>query len=116
MSTYPLRLYRAPGPDSVVVNSGDEEDAAHASGYTEEPPAKQEFPKALYLHPVDKTQEHKSIVVQTPEEMDKSISDGYKVEPHVPETPVDEQFEGSVPDQSAGEEIAPEGNAGDSQV
>lgn len=93
MSTYPLRLYRAPGPDSIVVNNGDEEDAATENGYKYDPPAVEEFPKALYLHPIDKTHEHKSIVVQTKREMDQALSEGYKVEPHVPVAPPDEQFE-----------------------
>jgi len=92
-NTYPLRLYRTPGPDSVVVNTGDEEDTAHQAGYSSELPAHDEFPKALYLHPVDKTHEHKCIVVQTPGEMDKALSEGYKVEPHVPQVLTGEEYE-----------------------
>lgn len=45
---------------------------------------KQEFPKMLYLHPADKTQEHKFIIVNTEGEMDAATDKGYKVEPYIP--------------------------------
>lgn len=93
MSTYPLRLYRSPGPDSIVVNNGDEEDAATENGYKSEPPAKQEFPKMLYLHPVDKTQEHRTFVVNSAYEQENAMAEGFKLEPHVPVAPANEQFE-----------------------
>ena len=44
----------------------------------------QEFPKMLYAHPVDKTKEHKFIVVNTLAESDDALSKGYKAEPHIP--------------------------------
>lgn len=93
MSTYPLRLYRAPGPDSVVVNNGDEEDAATDNGYKSEKPSVVEFPKAMYLHPVDKAMEHKVFTVGNQAEQDEAMAQGYKVEPHVPVAPSDKQFE-----------------------
>lgn len=93
MSTYPLRLYRAPGPDSIVVNTGDEEDAAHENGYRPDPPAKQEYPKMLYLHPVDKTQEHRIFVVNNAYEQENAMAEGFKTQPHIPVVPADEEFE-----------------------
>jgi hypothetical protein len=56
----------------------------------------QEFPKMLYAHPVDKTQEHKTIIVNSPEEKAAAISNGYKEEPHVPVSP--EEYETTVYD------------------
>jgi len=51
----------------------------------------QEFPKMLYAHPVDKTQEHKTLIVNTPEEKDAAIGNGWKEEPHIPVSP--EEYE-----------------------
>jgi hypothetical protein len=79
MSAYPKTL-------CITVNNEDEESAAVNSGFAE---SKQEFPKMLYLHPADKTKEHKYIVVATQEAMDEATGKGYQVEPHVI-PPVDE--------------------------
>lgn len=73
MAEYPKTL-------CITVNNQDEEAAAVNSGYAE---SKQEFPKMLYLHPADKTKEHKYIVVKTQDEMDEAGKNGYQVEPHV---------------------------------
>ena len=51
----------------------------------------QEFPKMLYAHPVDKTQEHKTLIVNTPEEKDAAMGNGWKEEPHIPV--VSEEYE-----------------------
>ncbi len=92
---YPQRLYRAPGPDSVVVNSDAERESAINGGYVPDVPAKEEYPKMVYLHPVDKTQEHKAIVVKNAVEHAAAEKDGYKVEPHNPVTPEDTAYEGA---------------------
>jgi hypothetical protein len=47
----------------------------------------------LYLHPFDKTKEHKFILVNSPEEQDAAIEKGYKVEPHVPVAAPEDSFE-----------------------
>jgi len=54
----------------------------------------QEYPKMLYLHPVDKTLEHKYVVVINEEEAKAAFDLGYKVEPHIPQLPPGKQFEG----------------------
>ena len=91
---YPQKLYRIPGPDDVVVNSDEEKASAVATGYTDALPAKEEYPKALYLHPVDKTQEHKAITVKNADEQAVAEKDGYQVKPHNPVTPEDTAYEG----------------------
>ena len=47
------------------------------------------FPKALYLHPTDKTKEHRSRVVNNEAEMDAALKQGWRVKPHVPIEPPD---------------------------
>lgn len=55
------------------------------------PPVKQiphaEFPKCVYLHPKDKTREHKVKIVQDASELEAAKKQGYRVKPHVPEAP-----------------------------
>jgi hypothetical protein len=92
---YPQRLYRTPGPDSVVANSDAERESAINSGYVPEAPAKEEYPKMVYLHPKDKTQEHKFAVVNNPVERAAAEKNGYQAKPHVPVTPEDTAYEGS---------------------
>lgn len=86
---YPQRLYRTPGPDSVIVNDDAERESAVNSGYAPEVPSKQEYPKALYLHPSDETKEHKAITVRDPAEQEEAESSGYQVTPHIPVSPDD---------------------------
>ena len=69
------------------------------------PPLKQipyqPFPKMVYLHPKDKTKEHRSIIVQNQGELDNAQKQGFRLEPHVPELgPVDltAGFDADVPD------------------
>ena len=65
----------------------------------------QEYPKMLYLHPVDKTKDHKVLIVKTPDEQNNAFSKGYKQEPNVPVTPASEQYEGisyEVPEEAQG--------------
>lgn len=55
------------------------------------PPVKQipfaEYPKAIYLHPKDKSKDHRSIVVNNKEEEDAARGKGYRLQPHVPVHP-----------------------------
>ena len=51
------------------------------------------FPKALYLHPKDKTREHRTKIVQTAEEMDEALAQGWKTKPHMPEAVVEDLSE-----------------------
>lgn len=53
------------------------------------PPTKnipyERFPKAIYLYPKDKTKEHRSKTVHTPEELEVAEKEGWKLKPHTPE-------------------------------
>lgn len=55
------------------------------------PPTKdvpyQPFPKMIYLHPKDKTKEHKFHVVHSDEELEAAMKKGYRKQPHIPEAP-----------------------------
>src|ERR1039457_2106818 len=42
------------------------------------------FPKMVYLHPKDKTKEHRGKVVQDADELDTALEQGYQLKPHVP--------------------------------
>lgn len=58
------------------------------------PPSKniahQPYPKMVYLHPKDKTKEHRTKIVHTPEELDAAEKQGYKAKPHIPEAVVED--------------------------
>lgn len=54
----------------------------------------QEYPKMLYLHPVDKTKEHKFITVNSCDDENDALKAGYKLEPHVPVPAPKDQFDG----------------------
>lgn len=95
---YPQKLYRNPGPDDVVVNSDAERASALANGYTADLPAHDEYPKMVYLHPADKTQEHKFMVVNSPMAKDEAVKNGYQLKPHIPVTSEDTSYEGSGTD------------------
>jgi len=58
-----------------------EAELAEAKGLTPYQP----YPKVVYLHPEDKTEEHKYKIVGSPEEEDAAKSEGYVNEPHIPE-------------------------------
>ena len=90
---YPQKLYRIPGPDDVVVNSDAERASALTNGYTADLPAHDEYPKIVYLHPVDKTQEHKYMVVNNPTEHADAEKNGYQAKPHIPVTAEDTAYE-----------------------
>lgn len=92
---YPRTLY-------MVVNSQEEEDAARAVGGKSDDQPRQEYPKMLYLHPVDKTKEHKFIVVDTPEEKDSALEQGYRLEPHIPAVTEDPSCEVTVYEEAPG--------------
>ena len=47
--------------------------------------AHEKFPKMIYAHPKDKTQEHRSKIVQNDEELRNALKQGWKLKPHVPE-------------------------------
>ena len=49
--------------------------------------AHEKFPKAVYAHPKDKAQEHKSKIVQNDDELKAALKAGWKLKPHVPEIP-----------------------------
>jgi len=72
------------------------------------PPIKQvpyqEFPRMVYLHPKDKTKEHRAIVVQNQAQLDNAQKQGFRLEPHIPEgAPVDltAGFEADMPEPTA---------------
>jgi hypothetical protein len=46
--------------------------------------AHQPFPKMLYLHPKDKTKEHRTLIVHSDSELEAAQSKGWKTQPHVP--------------------------------
>lgn len=52
------------------------------------PPTKQiqfaEFPKMVYLHPKDKTKEHKWLIVHGKDEQAAALARGYRLNPHIP--------------------------------
>lgn len=52
------------------------------------PPTKQipyaAFPKAVYLHPKDKTKDHRTKTVESAEELDAATKEGWRLKPHVP--------------------------------
>jgi len=62
------------------------------------PPSKsiahQEYPKMVYLHPKDKTQEHRTRIVADSEELELATSKGWRIKPHVPEAKPDVELEG----------------------
>lgn len=53
----------------------------------------EKFPKAIYLHPKDKTKEHKAKIVQNEKELDAAMKQGYKLKPHVPQISVEPEIE-----------------------
>jgi hypothetical protein len=55
--------------------------------------AHEKFPKAIYLHPVDKTKEHKAKIVKNDEELKVAMKQGYKLNPHVPVAPAEPELE-----------------------
>lgn len=42
------------------------------------------FPKMVYLHPKDKTKEHRYKTVETPSELEAAQREGWKTIPHTP--------------------------------
>lgn len=62
--------------------------------------AHQPFPVMIYLHPKDKTKEHRYQVVNTPEEFDAAEKRGYKTTPHIPQAVIEDlsvDFEAEAP-------------------
>lgn len=58
--------------------------------------AHEKFPKAIYLHPVDKTREHRSKIVQNDDELKVAMKQGWKLQPHVPVDPPDAEIEAGM--------------------
>lgn len=58
-----------------------------------------EFPKVLYLHPKDKSLEHRSKVVKDAEEQKAALAQGWREKPHIPvvEEAVEDGFEADIP-------------------
>lgn len=52
-----------------------------------------DFPKMVYLHPVDKTKEHRAKIVASKSEQDSALEQGYKLKAHVPVAPPDAAIE-----------------------
>ena len=66
--------------------------------------AHQSFPKMVYLHPKDKTKEHRSKIVKTAEELESAEKQGYKTTQHIPvviEEDLSDDFEAEPPTPSA---------------
>lgn len=99
---YPKTLY-------ITVNSQEEEQAAIAAGCVSDDSPRLEYPKMVYLHPVDKTKEHSFLVVNSEEEKDVAIDKGYNLDPHIPAVPPEDGFEGTpvTHDEVAAEVEAP---------
>lgn len=55
--------------------------------------AHEHYPKMVYLHPKNKTQEHKFKVVHTAEEHETAEKEGWKTKPHVPVAVVEDYSE-----------------------
>lgn len=53
------------------------------------PPVKQipyaDYPRMVYLHPSDKTKEHRTKIVQNKAELDAAQAKGWRKEPHIPQ-------------------------------
>lgn len=59
------------------------------------------FPKMVYLHPKDKTKEHRTKVVHSPAELESAEKQGYKTNPHIPEEVIEDlsdEFEAEAPE------------------
>lgn len=44
----------------------------------------QEYPRMVYLHPKDKSKEHRTEIVENEDEMDAAEASGFRTAPHVP--------------------------------
>lgn len=63
--------------------------------------AHQEYPKMVYLHPKDKTKEHRLKTVSNPEELEAAAQQGWKTSQHIPEAVVEDlsvDFEAEAPE------------------
>jgi hypothetical protein len=56
-----------------------------------------EFPKMLYKHPVDKTQEHKTLIVNNPDEEADALANCHRYEPHIPVSSANNEPEWDCP-------------------
>jgi len=53
----------------------------------------EEFPKMVYLHPVDKTKEHRVKIVANKKELEAATKHGWRMDAHVPIAPPDAEIE-----------------------
>ena len=51
------------------------------------------FPKMVYLHPKDKTKQHRPLVVNNETELDAATEQGYQLKPHNPVVPAEDLSE-----------------------
>jgi hypothetical protein len=60
-----------------------------------------EYPRMVYLHPRDKTKEHRTKTVADSPELEAALAQGYKKEPHIPVAAVEDlskDFEAEAPE------------------
>lgn len=55
--------------------------------------AHQEYPRMVYLHPVDKTREHRTKIVHSADEFEAVKKQGWRSNPHIPIAPPDAEIE-----------------------
>lgn len=78
-----------------MAKTVDEEAIAKATSMDlSKPPVKEigylEYPRMVYKHPKDKTQEHRTHIVNSKAEFEAAMDQGYLKSPHIPEAPADE--------------------------
>lgn len=62
----------------------------------------QEYPKMVYLHPKEKTKEHRTKIVKDAEELEDAEAKGWKAKPHIPVAVVEDlsvEFEAETPEE-----------------
>jgi hypothetical protein len=67
--------------------------------------AHQSFPKIVYLHPKDKTKQHRHKTVHNAVEFDEAEKQGWKTKPHIPEAVAEDlsvEFEAEAPKRGPG--------------
>ena len=63
----------------------------------------QEYPKMLYKHPADKTQEHQTLIVHNADEENAALADCHRLYPYVPISAEVNGFDADCPDGSGSE-------------
>lgn len=65
--------------------------------------AHQEYPKMVFLHPKDKSKEHRTKIVESSEELEAAEAKGWKPKPHIPVEPPEDlsvDFEAEAPEEA----------------